>query len=116
MTLDTKAARARCDAATPGPWRHVGIGIVERAELPLLHREIADCSGRMGLNDGDSAPTLRDATFIAHARTDLPAALDEVDALRAALAWVDADLARGGYPETSAIRGVIAKALKQGGA
>jgi hypothetical protein len=83
---DVKAILARADAATPGPWRNVGIGIVERAGLPLLHREIADCSGRMsGLREHneDIDPTLRDAAFIAAASTDVPALCAYVQSLEA---------------------------------
>lgn len=74
MTDEQLAAiRARCEAATPGPWD--------------AHANIGYC-GIMA--DGDKRPLLRadtctfaDGAFIAHAREDVPALLDEVARLRA---------------------------------
>ncbi|MBK7865254.1 MAG: hypothetical protein IPJ65_42975 [Archangiaceae bacterium] len=55
--LDLAAIKARCEAATPGPWFTAG-----------------------------EADTLADQKFIAAARTDVPALCDEVDRLRRELA------------------------------
>lgn len=76
-TDERKAARARCEAATPGPW-------VNMPDGPLFGLILAS---------GDhicEMPPLDDRTedfeFIAHARTDLPAALDALDAKDAEIA------------------------------
>lgn len=58
--LDVKAIRARCDAATAGPW-------------------IAHLNGRV--SGPEFSALSRDPDFIAHARTDLPACLDEIERL-----------------------------------
>lgn len=144
--IDTKAARARCDAATPGPWetgmtpdltldqqaehmaRHLQHGEVCRIHMvwapshPLTvigadrthpDHAVTPCT------TGNGPTSEANADFIAHARTDLPAALDEVERLRKALAEVDSlvelhcDDAVGAAVE---IHAIIAKALKQGGA
>jgi len=69
--LNEAAVRARCEAATEGPWFGSAGG---------LHV--------YGATPGDEVAELRrpaDADFVRHARTDLPAALDEITRLRAAL-------------------------------
>lgn len=66
---DIAAARARCDAATPGPWRAEGISI-GRLWGPDFELGIFDL-GR------------HEVEFIAHARADLPAALDALAASQA---------------------------------
>lgn len=63
---DIKAARALCDAATPGPW-------IEQLGFPLSHIVGVTC---------DEALEVRDAEFIAAARTLLPAALDALESAR----------------------------------
>lgn len=65
--------RARADAATEGPWA------ADHTEIYGLHRGIwiAECS-REEWGEGDV-----DGAFIAHARTDVPDLLAEVDRLRA---------------------------------
>lgn len=68
-----EAARARCEAATEGPWDDqpdwTGTArIVLNADDEILW------DGLVGDPDGP---------FIAHARTDLPDALDEIERLRA---------------------------------
>jgi hypothetical protein len=89
--FDAKAARARCEAATPGPWiasddseplRIGSHGEHPPAYVPRMGRRYVlgmDAAGR------PYQPFERDAAFIAHARTDLPAALDEIEALKALL-------------------------------
>ena len=67
---DRAAARARCEAATSGPWTTVGNTLYIRNGEPPYEEGI----------DWFSFPGGRDiAEFIAHARTDLPAALDALD-------------------------------------
>lgn len=74
--VDLVAIRARADGASEGPWIHSG-GV------------FADGSGAMYINTQHySAATeldLEDALFAAHARTDVPAMADEIEALRKAL-------------------------------
>jgi hypothetical protein len=91
--LDEAAARARCDAATEGPWRtrtttdgvtwvgfdgEVGGGKVALFRLFQMMNWAVEA----------------DAEFIAHARTDLPAALDENARLRSALDEARAEVER----------------------
>jgi len=64
--------RARCDAATEGPWRYRPY---PTCVIAAPHEEVADIQAG---ND--------DAAFIAHARQDLPDALAEIERLRALLA------------------------------
>ena len=83
------AVKARCDAATPGPWAHmrqnkegrdVSRGTVrpEADDMPAL----AECCsqttklGERGAYDWES-----NAAFIAEARADLPDALAEIERL-----------------------------------
>jgi hypothetical protein len=85
--LDTTGIRARAAAATEGPWelwtgcswRRFGSAPTGRAVCePVTQRD-----GQPDLyfpNGGQDGP---DATFIAHARTDIPALLAEVRRLRA---------------------------------
>jgi hypothetical protein len=82
--FDASAARARCEAATPGPWSIVG------AHMDYW---IAGAGGWAGgpvvielETRGPRRPRREDAEMMAAARTDLPAALDEIEALREALA------------------------------
>mgnify|MGYP003623371905 CR=1 FL=1 len=68
--------RARCEAATPGPW---GIGWLgdERDDFTL---SVLTTDRIFVANVDDSKPS--DAQFIAHAREDVSALLDEVTRLR----------------------------------
>ena len=81
--------RARCEAATPGPWIvSNGRDKVCAKNVPAYADKtarvvVADC---MKENNGrrfeeDYAMAQRDAEFIAHARQDIPALLDEVERL-----------------------------------
>lgn len=78
--LDLDAIERRVAAATPGPWwtgRHIP-GAVFVADDSGSPRHILSISpGTIG--------TVADAAFTAHARQDLPALLEEVRRLRAAL-------------------------------
>ncbi len=71
--------KARCEAATEGPW--------EQEDCRENH--IATATGM----DIAHAPKQINAQFIAHARTDVPALLTEVERLRELMArWVDPSL------------------------
>jgi hypothetical protein len=113
--LDLAAIRARADAATPGPWTvgrtteldwganppgRIGDRIVDSdgvwprtrtvegthvAAVGEMKRMVADMSSRGYRNSRFAA----DAEFIAAARTDVPALLDEVERLRDGLAARD---------------------------
>ena len=80
MELDEAAVRARLEAATPGPWRVENLGSHGEDSWAL---DIARF--RNYTNTVDFGADLATAEFIAHARTDLPAALDEITRLLAAL-------------------------------
>ena len=72
-TEELEAIRARAEAATPGPWTHggyplKGIGGPEVLAAGDVHLLTMVCRP-----DDDT-----DATFIAHARQDVPALCDEV--------------------------------------
>lgn len=76
MNANERAAcRARADAATAGEWILTGLdtGWSEVAATDTWFRLFPD----------------RDADFIAHARADVPALLDDIERLRAALDAVE---------------------------
>jgi hypothetical protein len=80
MTADERAAaKARCDAATPGRWVAFPTGVLSGARWVVCNTDVA-------------IPRAEDANFIAHARTDLPAA---------AIAWAK-DQAPGPAPAAPA--------------
>ena len=76
--LDRAAARARCEAATEGPW----ITDDEHSyhDPAFVYPAVALYTDAICTMHMSSAPNWReDRDFIAHARQDLPAALDELD-------------------------------------
>jgi hypothetical protein len=80
---DLDAIRARCDAATPGPWGF------SRYEQRYLLDEATDVVGEVAPGETGAAITvfavasgaLEDADFIARARTDVPALLAYIEEL-----------------------------------
>jgi hypothetical protein len=76
VSLDTDAIRERVEKATPGPWA------AHERETSDGHHRVVD--GLPGLNEHRVALTQRfaNAEFIAHARADIPALLEEVEGLR----------------------------------
>jgi hypothetical protein len=77
MTAQERAAaRERCDAATAGPW----FGSHDQRVLTGEGVEVIAAP-----YDGGLDATEEDFSFTVHARTDLPAALDEIDRLEAIL-------------------------------
>jgi len=82
--IDLEAIEARANAATPGPWIYAsdnGVGVVGTTDeqtiwfysLPTLLRNCA------------AGVTEADASFIAHAREDIPALIARIRQLEAAL-------------------------------
>ncbi len=81
--LNVEEIEARCEAATPGPWRisrlRDGGDLVMQATDDAARNPIGvvvDCSDPYGFN-GDP-----DAAFIAAAREDVPALIAEIRKLR----------------------------------
>lgn len=68
---ELKAMRARCQAATAGPW--------------AAERDFAQGSYTVIAEDGDDLARglySRDVAFVANSRSDLPRCLDEIERLR----------------------------------
>ena len=103
MSFDTKKVRDYCEQATHGPWswerglsgetevryQHV---LAVGGENPDVGKGICDTfhdEGGYGLQEHPGRK--EDAEFIAQARTDLPAACDEIDRLRKSEAAIRAD-------------------------
>lgn len=73
--------KARCDAATPGPWRYV--------KTPEFHSKnciencssdsVVDCWWDRNGEEGGLAIDAEDAEFIVHARTDVPLLLKALE-------------------------------------
>ena len=105
--FDVAVVRARCEAATPGPWQWVTTeddGLLVDAVFENSRRLWDSLSLRTverfptrwvgplpkfvlsSVQDPDGEDPGADLWFIAHARTDLPAALDEIDRLTAEIA------------------------------
>ena len=74
--LDLDAIKARADAATEGPW-----GVEGRAH-PGPDEHLVIYPVEQGGTLAFVQPSWDDAEFIAHARTDIPALIAEVERLR----------------------------------
>ena len=78
--------RERCEAASPGPWT-----TEPWDDYPAVAYHILDASGDydvqyfVPLDKHYECGPLADCSFIAHARHDIPALLDHIDALAASL-------------------------------
>lgn len=88
MTDDELAAiEARCEAATPGPWRHSGGYGYILGDFGTSYK-VAQLGGTVanpGMIARDDSYLKADTAFIANARTDVPALIAEVKRLRAML-------------------------------
>ena len=75
--------RARCDAATPGPWVSHGVDCYHCGHYPPVgnNRYLICPESRQGTPLAEGVLKYSDAAFIAHARTDLPRALEAIDYL-----------------------------------
>ena len=105
MTIETRLAeiRARVEAATEGPWMVNGPGeewaAISSGPHAVIHAYTVhdgDCPGcECGDGAAEAGLTIEDAEFIAASRTDLPALLAAVEAVREKLpslleaAWDD---------------------------
>ncbi len=113
MRPDLDAIRARCDAATPGPWKpesEQGHGRGVRAIASVAWCPVACVVGTESQSIGQRDAS-RNARFIAHARADIPALLayidmlehmlseerENVDTLRARVAELEARANRASY-------------------
>jgi len=90
-----EAARGRCEAATDGPWswdrpsEYQEPTSLDAPDGRVLYATdeyggYPECGEDLRINSADTA----DANFIAHARTDLPDALDRIEALTNMLDWI----------------------------
>lgn len=85
--IDLEAIKARCEAATLGPWvlaRH-------HAEPTIISLK-ADV--QIARQPSGNSPLLGDAEFITNARTDVPALVAEVERLRAELKRSQSEISR----------------------
>lgn len=86
MTRDEiEAAQARCDAATPGEWKHnEHSGDGRRQYVNSTNVDTWNClRAEVDSYDCDYDTAVANAKFIAHARTDLPRALATIRELQA---------------------------------
>ena len=79
--MDLAAACKRCEAATPGPWEFTdGFYGWDSGVFPVGCEDKLNQSIFANNGHGNGDPTQADAEFIAHARSDLPAALEALEA------------------------------------
>lgn len=89
MKPDLDAIRARCEAATRGPWRVDGSTYDEDCNEHLAPYGLEGPNERLIWSSGGGEyahPDMATAQFIAHARTDIPALLAYVEELEAEVA------------------------------
>ncbi len=106
--LNLEAIKARAEAATPGPWA-VPVANVFRVVCPGAEHH----NPPMGLcppypwrviaEPSVYDPSAADAEFIAHARTDVPALVAEVERLRGAANWLLEQVGRDGPDRGAAV-------------
>lgn len=111
--LDLDAIKARVEAATPGPWKADGGEVSQHWSRPEPWQEVVSTEvSCMSYCYGGTARGVErdaDAEFIAHARTDVPALVAEVERLRAREGRVRALAARYGEFWRSNITGLDAE-------
>lgn len=81
-TEELAAIRRRLQATTPGPWCHHE-GFIETCSEPARLLGVTLQRSEKGL---DTLPGEANAAFIAHARSDIPRLLAEIERLRESLA------------------------------
>jgi len=82
--LNLEAIKARCEAATPGPWHYHLDNLIAHPneDYPIL----VEAGSYEGLSREQQKALVRNnRIFVAHARSDVPALVAEVERLRAAL-------------------------------
>lgn len=86
---ELRQMRARCDVATPGPWRF------------MCDNQALECAGDdILVTMSDRRPSQEDCDFIEKSRTDIPRLLDEVERLQIALQGIaDFDDKRYFWPQ-----------------
>lgn len=101
MTLERlKEIRERAEKATRGPWRVDTWPCGSKGSPPLAQTWASDVRAKSGEilcfqdTDWTKPPDHPDAAFIAHARSDVPDLLEEVERLRAALEKQRRDMQR----------------------
>ena len=73
-SLNVKEARERCEAATEGPWE-----MFEAKDSPPIVRKVNGQRFVCEVRGSWQTMLTKDAEFIAHARSDLPAALEALE-------------------------------------
>jgi hypothetical protein len=102
--------KARAEAATPGPWDWYGdVGRLENSQRVDVIS--ADCDYNRG---AWSICSDTDAAFIANARQDVPALIEEIELLRAALERIGRTYWKVYKPEAAQeeIRKIVGAALE----
>ncbi len=92
--MDIAAAKKRCEAATLGPWVAEGGSILTSAKVPLA-----------------LTMSYANARFAAHARTDLPAALEALEEAQGALKVIG-DMHRSDGPNQFSLCIDVARAAR----
>lgn len=95
MKPDLDAIRARCEAATPGPWRVDGSTYDEDCNEHLAPYGLEGPNERLIWSSGGGEyahPDMATAQFIAAARTDIPALLAYIDELERRLKEIGAQV------------------------
>ena len=104
-------ARARCEAATKGPWitgEHIGEPrALCRADDPTMSLLGVDRDGLAIVYTETRAQSAKDAALIAHARADLPDALAEIERLTAEVARLAADHHQQSIATNDALVGIL---------
>lgn len=75
------AARKACEAATSGPWWHAHSGNFDDVSFCVVLQDGVDDVTHYVRSEAESDAVSENCQFIAIARTDLPAALDEIERL-----------------------------------
>lgn len=84
MSLDEM--QARCDAATPGPWKLKPVDDHKRIIFGPNGNSWGTDVGEIDSDDADYDEAMRTAEFVSHARTDMPRL---IAALRVAMEALD---------------------------
>lgn len=120
---DLRAMRARCDAATEGPWLYRPHEFDDWGMVRISHPSepwvvaTARAGGPADLGEHRAAktdPYRHNGEFIAHARADMPRLLDAVEALTGEVARLKRDRVRGYVVESGVVNyAVIREALSK---